>query len=590
VTVTLSATDGSGSGVDRTYFTTDGTTPTTGSSVYDSTSKPVLHDGEQIKYFSVDQVANAEAMQMSGAAKVDTTTPSTSDNVPAGFVDHDVTVTLTAGDTGGSGVDRTYYTTDGTIPTTGSAVYDPASKPVLRHGERIRYFTTDNAGNAETARTSDAAQVDTQAPSTRLDSAYVSDSHDATFGFGADDGAPSSGGLTYRCRLDSDAYQVCTSPKTFTGLPAGDHSFEVEAADAAGNVDATPTHYAFTVASAATTGTVADAAGGTVSTDPGSAGPTADDPVQTEITIPVAGTVTITETTPAESAPTGFSFLDRQFQIEAPVATETEPLKLVFKLAATGLPEGATADSVTVYRNGAAVDPCTGSGTATPDPCVSERRTLTDGTIVITVLAIHASTWNLAVPAKPTPPATDSTPPSYSAPSSSEPSAAGKPTMKLPPWIARLRVLHRCVREAILSRPHPGTTGMSFSFWASEDVLVRYDILRRVKSPAWPVCPPTGGTVPITFAGVWHSIDRVGAGKHDTTLGATASVHKRRAVPARAGGHRVSLAPIAAGRKLSPGTYLLRITAMNADGVIAKPVTVKFWVLKDRSRQHTPRE
>jgi hypothetical protein len=39
---------------------------------------------------------------------------------------------------------------------------------------------------------------------------------------------------------------------------------------------------------------------------------------------------------------------------------------------------------------------------------------------------------------------------------------------------------------------------------------------------------------------------------------------------------------MAAGRRLRPGTYLLRITAMNAAGLIAKPVEVKFWVLKDR--------
>ena len=39
-------------------------------------------------------------------------------------------MTLTASDTGGSGVDKTHYTTDGSTPTIGSAVYDATNKRV----------------------------------------------------------------------------------------------------------------------------------------------------------------------------------------------------------------------------------------------------------------------------------------------------------------------------------------------------------------------------------------------------------------------------------------------------------------------------
>ncbi|HEY4450987.1 MAG TPA: S8 family serine peptidase, partial [Solirubrobacteraceae bacterium] len=97
---------------------------------------------------------------------LDTSAPVTTDDVPSAYVNHSVTVTLSASDTGGSGVDETFYTTDGSEPSTSSNVYDPASKPVLtKDGQSIKYFSTDKAGNAETVHTA-SAHIDTQAPTT----------------------------------------------------------------------------------------------------------------------------------------------------------------------------------------------------------------------------------------------------------------------------------------------------------------------------------------------------------------------------------------------------------------------------------------
>ena len=165
VVVTLSVSDAGGSGVDRTYYTTGvaPADPTTASPVYNAGAKPTLADGEQIRYFSTDMAGNAEAVKASAAAKVDTAAPSTTDDVPAGEVSGPVRVTLSVSDTGGSGVARTYYTTGASpaVPTTASAVYDPASKPTLGDGERIRYFSVDHAGNAEAPHGSGAVHVAT---------------------------------------------------------------------------------------------------------------------------------------------------------------------------------------------------------------------------------------------------------------------------------------------------------------------------------------------------------------------------------------------------------------------------------------------
>jgi hypothetical protein len=42
-------------------------------------------------------------------------------------------------------------------------------------------------------------------------------------------------GVTFRCRLDAEAFTACSSPQTYTGLSEGHHQFSVLAVDAAGN-------------------------------------------------------------------------------------------------------------------------------------------------------------------------------------------------------------------------------------------------------------------------------------------------------------------------------------------------------------------
>src|SRR5947199_8762227 len=112
------------------------------------TPAPSSH-GKFSNYVSPDKAANTEGAH-SATAPIDRAAPTTTDDVPAGYVNHDVTVTLTASDTGGSGLDKTYYTTDGSEPTSSSPVYDPTTKPALTSdGQVIKYFSTDTAGNHE---------------------------------------------------------------------------------------------------------------------------------------------------------------------------------------------------------------------------------------------------------------------------------------------------------------------------------------------------------------------------------------------------------------------------------------------------------
>ena len=153
-------------GVDQTSGAYSTSGPYTKTS--DSSSNSTLPDGTYAaRADQSDASLNIGHSSATPTFTIDTQDPSTGDDVPTSFVNHDVTVTLTRSDGSGSGVDKTYYTTGANPadPTTASSVYDPNSKPVLQNGEKIKYFSTDKAGNAEAVQTSAAAQVDKQDPS-----------------------------------------------------------------------------------------------------------------------------------------------------------------------------------------------------------------------------------------------------------------------------------------------------------------------------------------------------------------------------------------------------------------------------------------
>jgi len=86
--------------------------------------------------------------------------------------------------------------------------------------------------------------IDRTAPDTAITAqpASLSASGTATFTFSSADASAS-----FEASLDGATYAAATSPATYTGLSDGSHTFAVRAIDAAGNVDATPASYTWTV-------------------------------------------------------------------------------------------------------------------------------------------------------------------------------------------------------------------------------------------------------------------------------------------------------------------------------------------------------
>src|SRR6202008_1189963 len=100
----------------------------------------------------------------------------------------------------------------------------------------------DAAGNTGVATLT--AILDTVAPDTTITTspATVTSGTGATFGFSA-----TETGVTFQCKLDGDAFGPCTSPRSYSGLSAGAHTFQVRATDLAGNGDPTPARFKWRV-------------------------------------------------------------------------------------------------------------------------------------------------------------------------------------------------------------------------------------------------------------------------------------------------------------------------------------------------------
>ena len=105
-------------------------------------------------------------------------------------------------------------------------------------GHSFDVRATDALGNTSEVASRDW-MVDTTAPEVTIDAApdLLVNVATATFEFSSTDNLPS-----FECEIDNGGWDECVSPKYYTGLSEGSHTFRVRATDLAGNTGAVDEH------------------------------------------------------------------------------------------------------------------------------------------------------------------------------------------------------------------------------------------------------------------------------------------------------------------------------------------------------------
>lgn len=181
---------------------------------------------------------------------LDTVAPTTSDNADALWHKADVTVTLTPTDPlPSSGIAHTYYTTDGTDPTTsgtGTTRTDGTSVLVSAEGTTtIKYYSVDAAGNSETSVKQRNVNIDKTVPSTSVISAPAASSYQkSTITVTADATDNIGGSGVQKVEFYKDGALLGTDTNgaggwsydwTTTASDDGSHSLTAKVYDMAGN-------------------------------------------------------------------------------------------------------------------------------------------------------------------------------------------------------------------------------------------------------------------------------------------------------------------------------------------------------------------
>ncbi len=226
---------------------------------------------------ATDPAGNVDASPASYTWTIDTTTPSTVVSFPSSGGFYSATgwanVTGTASDAGGATLDKVEVSVrrvssglywNGTAFADGSETWHTAtgtaswslafaSTNFPADGDYVvRARAADTATNVEAAGSYSVTYDDT-APNTSI-TAQPSDPTNSTapsFSF-----TSSEGGSTFACQLDGGGYSSCTSPKSYTGQTQGSHTFQVRATDTAGNTDATPASFTWTIDTTAPSSTI----------------------------------------------------------------------------------------------------------------------------------------------------------------------------------------------------------------------------------------------------------------------------------------------------------------------------------------------
>jgi hypothetical protein len=222
---------------------------------------------------------------------------------------------------------------------------------------------------------------------------------------------------------------------------------------------------------------------------------------------------------------------------------------------------------------------------------IALHRYTTPGTYTVTVTAADKDaavsapvTVSVTIPAPPAPAATTTTPDTTTTTTATPPApvAAAGTTTPVLAKVQSLTVSPRCVAAAAAT-----SRAVRIRYRLSTAATVRVTLQRSTGSHAVAKCPPLRGSQQddgrykpgaYTPVSVKQTTGSAAAGGTSLTIakgakgGAVGSVATVR-----------PQALIAKGGKLAPGTYLLTVTTLSADGRVQDTARVKFWVLKAKA-------
>jgi Ca2+-binding RTX toxin-like protein len=193
---------------------------------------------------------NAQAVILTGpaaGAAVNTTTPTFTftTNAPSTGVQ----CKLESGSAPGTGA----FTSCGGAPAT-AAGYVTWTAPAQTAGVKTLSVKGVKGTAQQGTIVTRTFEIDTTAPDTTFSSTppAVTTGSSATFVM-----APGDAGTTFKCGVDTTTLTPCSSPFSIDGLTAGTHTVRAAAVDRAGNVDATPVAYTWSVDQSAPDTTIA---------------------------------------------------------------------------------------------------------------------------------------------------------------------------------------------------------------------------------------------------------------------------------------------------------------------------------------------
>jgi len=200
-----------------------------------------LSEGSHTFYVrAIDQAGNTDSTQATYNWVIDTTPPNTTITSNPANPTNQTTATFAFSSTEAGSSFQCQLDAGGWAACTSPQSYTGLANN--SHSFSVRAI--DPAGNVDISPASYSWTIDTIPPNTTITSSppNQSNSSSATFSFSC-----SEASCTFECQMDSGGYSACTSPKTYTGLSNGSHTFYVRARDAAGNVDGSPAQYTWTI-------------------------------------------------------------------------------------------------------------------------------------------------------------------------------------------------------------------------------------------------------------------------------------------------------------------------------------------------------